>query len=40
MYRQPEQWRKVQLSCATQDFTWGRSAGRYVDLYRLLTGSV
>ncbi|MGE5478025.1 MAG: glycogen synthase GlgA [Bacteroidales bacterium] len=40
MYRQPEQWRKVQLSCATQDFTWGRSAGRYVDLYRSLTDSV
>ncbi|MGE5517799.1 MAG: glycogen synthase GlgA [Bacteroidota bacterium] len=38
MYRQPEQWRKVQLSCVTQDFTWGRSASRYVDLYRSLTG--
>lgn len=38
MYRQPEQWRKVQMSCVTQDFTWGRSATRYVDLYRSLTG--
>lgn len=38
MYRQPEQWRKVQLSCATQDFTWSRSADRYIDLYRSLTG--
>lgn len=39
MYRQPEQWRKVQLACATQDFTWGRSATRYMDLYRSLTGT-
>lgn len=39
MYRQPDQWRKVQLSCVTQDFTWGRSAARYVDLFRSLTAS-
>lgn len=38
MYRQPEQWRKVQLACATQDFTWSRSANRYIELYRSLTG--
>ena len=38
MYRQPEQWRKVQLACVTQDFTWGRSANRYIELYRSLTG--
>lgn len=38
MYRQPEQWRKVQFSCVTQDFTWSRSAARYVDLYKSLTG--
>lgn len=35
-YRQPEQWRKVQKAGMAQDFTWGRSAGRYVDLYRAL----
>lgn len=35
-YRQPEQWRKIQNACVAQDFTWGRSAGRYVDLYRAL----
>lgn len=40
MYRQPDQWRKVQLACVTQDFTWDRSAARYVELYRSLTGSV
>ncbi len=38
MYRQKDQWRKVQLSCVTQDFTWERSAARYVELYRALTG--
>lgn len=39
MYRQPEQWRKVQLACVTQDFTWSRSANRYIELYRSLTGA-
>ena len=38
MYRQKDQGRKVQLSCVTQDFTWERSAARYVELYRALTG--
>ncbi len=36
MYRQPEQWRKVQAACVAQDFTWDLSAARYVELYRAL----
>lgn len=36
MYRQPDQWRKVQSACVAQNFTWDRSAERYIDLYRSL----
>lgn len=36
MYRQPDQWRKVQAACVAQNFTWDLSAARYVDLYRSL----
>ncbi|HLO77954.1 MAG TPA: glycogen synthase GlgA [Magnetospirillum sp.] len=40
MFRQKDQWGKIQLSCVTQDFTWNRSAARTIDLYRSLTGGL
>jgi len=39
MFRQKDQWRKVQTSCVYQDFSWSRSADRYIALYAALTGA-
>jgi starch synthase len=39
MFRNKDQWRKVQSSCVYQDFSWGRSASRYIALYAGLTGA-
>ncbi|MBI5165201.1 MAG: glycogen synthase GlgA [Magnetospirillum sp.] len=36
LYRQPDQWRRVQSTCVFQDFSWDKSAMRYVELYRAL----
>lgn len=36
LYRQPEQWRKIRLAAAAQDFAWRRSAERYQRLYAAL----
>ncbi len=33
-YARPEQWQKLQTSCMQQDFSWGRSAARYIEMYR------
>lgn len=29
-----QSWRALQLRCMARDFSWGRAAGRYLDLYR------
>jgi starch synthase len=39
MFRNKEQWRKVQSSCVYQDFSWGRSAARYTALYAGIAGA-
>ena len=36
LYRQPDQWRRMRLAAAAQDFGWHRSARRYRDLYQEL----
>jgi starch synthase len=33
-FRTPEVWRRIQDTGMRQDFSWGRSAGRYVAAYR------
>mgnify|MGYP000934309393 CR=1 FL=1 len=37
MFGQRDQWRRIQASCVGQDFSWDRSAARYVELYKSLT---
>jgi starch synthase len=32
-YRHPEIWRQLQIRCMQQDFSWERSARKYVELY-------
>ncbi|MBF0391505.1 MAG: glycogen synthase GlgA [Alphaproteobacteria bacterium] len=39
LYRQPEQWRRIRLSAAAQDFAWRRSAERYQRLYAALVAA-
>lgn len=34
LFRQPDQWRRVQNNAVRLDFGWARSAARYLDLYR------
>lgn len=34
MFRQGDQWRRIQQAIVLQDFSWDRSASRYIDLYR------
>lgn len=34
VYRQPERWRDIQVQGMRQDFSWQRSARRYVDAYQ------
>ncbi|CAA7623166.1 glycogen synthase GlgA [Magnetospirillum sp. UT-4] len=36
VYRNREQWRRIQATCLAQNFSWERSAARYVELYRSL----
>lgn len=38
LFRQKEQWRKIQTAGVYADFGWDRSAARYVDLYKSLAG--
>ncbi len=33
-YRHESTWQQIQLRCMHADFSWKRSAGKYVDLYR------
>ncbi len=35
MFRDPRAWRQLQQTGMRQDFSWGRSARRYLDAYRL-----
>jgi len=37
LHRQPESWATIQRAGMKADFSWGRSAARYADLYRSLT---
>lgn len=39
-YRQPMPWARMQARAMTQDFSWRRSAERYAELYRRISGSV
>ena len=36
LYRQPQQWRRIQVAGMKSDFSWGRSGGAYARLYRQL----
>ena len=36
LYRQPISWRKLQTNAMKQDFSWGRAAKSYLNLYRSL----
>ena len=36
LYRQPRLWRRIQKTGMRQDFSWQRSAGEYIALYRRL----
>jgi starch synthase len=35
LYRNPEKWRKLQITAMSGDFSWERSAERYIALYQL-----
>ena len=39
LYARKDQWRKIVTACIGQDFSWGRSAARYLDLYKSLSGN-
>ncbi len=38
-YRQPISWHRLQVNAMKQDFSWGRAARSYADLYHSLLGS-
>lgn len=38
VYYNPTEWRQIQTNGMTADFSWERSAGKYLDLYRQLVG--
>lgn len=39
MFKDQRAWRRLQLTGMRQDFSWGRSAARYLDAYRRLISS-
>lgn len=39
LYRQPAQWRRLQVNGMAADFSWAASARAYAQLYRTLTGA-
>jgi starch synthase len=39
-YREPASWRQMQTRAMTRDFSWRRSADRYLALYRELAAGV
>lgn len=38
LHRQPLTWRRLQLQAMSRDFSWNRSAARYIGLYRRILG--
>ena len=38
LYRQPEEWRRLQQNGMAADFSWAASGRAYAELYRELTG--
>ncbi len=38
LYAKKDQWAKIVKACTAQDFSWGRSAALYRDLYKSLAG--
>ncbi|MBI3445246.1 MAG: glycogen synthase GlgA [Magnetospirillum sp.] len=38
LYGRKDQWARIIKSCVGQDFGWSRSAKRYMDLYKAMTG--
>lgn len=40
LYRQPEDWRRLMRNAMSKDFSWGRSATAYLELYAAVTGAV
>lgn len=38
VYYNPGEWRQIQTNGMTADFSWERSAGKYLELYRQLAG--
>lgn len=39
LFGKKDQWKKIVKACVAQDFSWGRSAERYQQLYKSLTES-
>jgi len=39
LYREPLTWRRLQLSAMKQDFSWNRSAAKYLALYKSVAGT-
>ncbi|TAN55876.1 MAG: glycogen synthase GlgA [Magnetospirillum sp.] len=39
LYAKKDQWRKIVTACVGQDFSWGRSAARYLELYKSLAAN-
>lgn len=40
VFRDPIAWRRLQRNGMAQDFSWSRSAGQYLDLYRLMASKM
>lgn len=38
LWREPLTWRRLCETAMAQDFSWGSSAGRYLELYQMMTG--
>jgi starch synthase len=36
LYREPEKWRRIQVNGMQTDFSWGRSARKYIKVYKEL----
>jgi len=39
-YNQPEHWNKIVKNAMSQDFSWNRSAGEYLKLYKVALSKV
>jgi len=38
-YHHPKKWRRIQLQAMREDFSWGKSAGEYINLYKKMLSS-